>query len=199
MDGLIARETAMEPQITKDAFCTYTGARDQPQTLVFLISGNPGLIAYYHPFLSLLAQRLTGEDIEDVHAPSQSPSFQIYGCSLAGFEVEPAQKGENQVLSDVEDQICFIQEKLTAVLAKNSQHGVRGKQRVILMGHSVGAYIAMEVLRRHRDGLPNAKSTVNGEGEYDIVGAVMLFPTVKDIAHSPSGRKLTVCADFPLR
>lgn len=64
------------------------------------------------------------------------------------------------------------------------------RPRVILMGHSVGTYIAMEVLRRHRE---NQTTTAAGDSGFDIVGGIMLFPTVMDIANSPAGQKLTVC------
>lgn len=179
----------MEPHVAKDSFCTYTGQSEQPNATIFFISGNPGLIGYYHPFLSLLSQNLGDEarhtDIDD---SSQGSSFQIYGCSLAGFEVDSSgNKGSGKKLFDVEDQIRFVHEKLESVVAQNAARGAHGKQRVILMGHSVGAYIAMEVLRRHREDVADISP-----GAYDITGAVMLFPTVKDIAHSPSGQKLTV-------
>lgn len=57
------------------------------------------------------------------------------------------------------------------------------------MGHSVGTYIAMEVIRRHRE---RSTSDHSNTGGFDIIGGVMLFPTVMDIASSPSGKKLTV-------
>lgn len=64
--------------------------------------------------------------------------------------------------------------------------------KVILAGHSVGAFIAMEVLRTL--GERRKKKDVKWLGqEAEIVGGVMLFPTVMDIAKSPSGRVLSVC------
>lgn len=72
-----------------------------------------------------------------------------------------------------------------------------GGVKVILIGHSVGAYIAMEILRRHREGIKQkgASADTGGAGigaTMDIVGGILLFPTVVDIAQSSSGRKLTV-------
>jgi hypothetical protein len=71
------------------------------------------------------------------------------------------------------------------------------KAQVILIGHSVGSYIAMEVLRRSRERRENRSRGGDAdddgdEMEMEIIGGVMLFPTVVDIAKSPSGRKLTV-------
>ncbi|KAK7524252.1 hypothetical protein IWZ03DRAFT_20863 [Phyllosticta citriasiana] len=71
---------------------------------------------------------------------------------------------------------------------------------IILVGHSVGAYIAMEIMRRWRENL-----TVNGskEGEEDeepkgkIAGAICLFPTVTHIAKSDSGKKFSALLSMP--
>lgn len=190
----------MEPQITPNTFCSYTGPPAEADTTIFFISGNPGLIGYYHPFLSLLAQYL---------ADPQTASYQIYGCSLGGFEINDdsqphapssassssqqnnkheASARETQ-LYDLEDQIRFVQRKLLdlmEILASTAPETPR-KRNVILVGHSVGAYIAMELVRRHREAADRTASA-----DFDIVGGVMLFPTVLDIALSPSGQKLTV-------
>ncbi|KAJ5626704.1 hypothetical protein N7528_004131 [Penicillium herquei] len=202
----------MEPQITQNTFCTYTGAQDEVDTTIFFISGNPGLIGYYHPFLSLLAQNLAEES--EPGNQSQSPhktSFQIYGCSLGGFEIPSEGVKAEKRLYSLEDQIRFVHQKLESLMHKTkSASGSDGtesssrKHKVILIGHSVGAYIAMEVLRRHRDGIPSlegipeakSKSELEASRVFDIVGGVMLFPTVKDIAHSPSGQKLTTLLSF---
>ena len=186
----------MESQITQNTFCTYTGSRFEAETTVFFISGNPGLIGYYHPFLSLLAQNLAEPSAQSKTA------YQIYGCSLGGFEVDEKtsldgsryqgskdETGGEPELHDLEDQIRFVHQRLTAVMGESnasdaSDLSVPRKRKVVLIGHSVGAYIAMEVVKRHREA---------GEvSDFDIVGGVMLFPTVMDIAASPSGQKLTV-------
>ncbi|EPS34691.1 hypothetical protein PDE_09655 [Penicillium oxalicum 114-2] len=205
----------MDSQVTSRAFCTYTSSREDATTTVFFISGNPGLIGYYHPFLSLLT-----ENLKQDQSPEQSvtddanrhidPSFQIYGRSLGGFEIDDDGNDEGDELGtskarlyDLEDQICFVHGTLNALMCRNAAFagqslgkGPRslGKRNVILVGHSVGAYIAMEVLRRHRETVHNLADPQEGDVhgvDFDIIGGVMLFPTVQDIAHSPSGRKLT--------
>ncbi|KAF3395747.1 Uncharacterized protein F1880_006710 [Penicillium rolfsii] len=195
----------MEAQITSNTFCTYTASAKDATTTVFFISGNPGLIGYYHPFLSLLGKYLakTGD-------PSQTrqSSIQIYGCSLGGFEVDcenssSSKKAESSTLYDLEDQIVFVHDKLNALMSANSSSVKEvsrssAKRKVILMGHSVGAYIAMEVLRRHREANPvtEPESSSSYTVDFDIIGGIMLFPTVKDITHSPSGQKLTTLLSF---
>ncbi|KAJ5536164.1 hypothetical protein N7513_009350 [Penicillium frequentans] len=229
----------MEPQITRNTFCTYTGAQSESDTTVFLVSGNPGLIGYYHPFLSLLAQNLVdgsqSETQTETSSTTKKTSIQIYGCSLGGFEIpsdaehdygingKNGEHGAKNHLYDLEDQIRFVHRKLVDLMNmnNNSTYDASGqlksgsgsstpapKRKVILIGHSVGAYIAMEVLRRHREGIPDIEtlSSEPGPGKdladsvssssFDIIGGVMLFPTVKDIAHSPSGQKLTALLSF---
>src|SRR5205807_2345433 len=59
--------------------------------------------------------------------------------------------------------------------------------RVILIGHSVGAYILLEVIRRLRENVEREEEGVQ------VIGGICLFPTVTHIAKSPSGRKSSVC------
>ncbi|KAJ6110701.1 hypothetical protein N7486_002936 [Penicillium sp. IBT 16267x] len=227
----------MEPQITQNTFCTYTGAHSETDITVFFVSGNPGLIGYYHPFLSLLAQNLVEgsqpQTQPETESTTKKTSFQIYGCSLGGFEISSDVKhgsvknrghSAKNHLYDLEDQIRFVHRKLVDLMHRNNKifaddasgepksgsgsSNPAPKRKVILIGHSVGAYIAMEILRRHREGIPDIEtlSSETGSGvdladssslnSFDVIGGVMLFPTVKDIAHSPSGQKLTTLLSF---
>ncbi|BCS29818.1 bifunctional triacylglycerol lipase/ester hydrolase [Aspergillus puulaauensis] len=217
-----------KPHITPDSFfhktsppaCLAPSPSSCPTTIYF-ISGNPGLISYYHPFLSLLSKNLTSAS-----SPGQN-SFHVFGHSLAGFELEPAPSpktnaGTEKVKTkqppgtsgdyyyNVEDQIRFVQARLEAHMAAlrtesaSSSASASGtdapsqRPRVILMGHSVGTYIAMEVLRRHRENQTTTTTAAAAAGDsgFDIVGSIMLFPTVMDIANSPAGRKLTYLLRF---
>jgi hypothetical protein len=210
-------------------------------TTVFLIPGNPGLISYYHTFLSLLSRYLQVLKDEKNSSPATGvgsseepaavhPGFRICGASLGGFDIEDRSENDAEK-ADTDDaskrkrlyglgeQIEFVEGSLENAI-KSSLNGqaagsqdeiVSGDQsspqerkaRVILMGHSVGAYIAMEVLRRHRERETRRKTLNTSSGladcerdskldQIDIIGAVLLFPTVVDIAKSPSGKKLTV-------
>lgn len=131
-----------------------------------------------------------------------SDSFHIYGSSLGGFEVgaessNEKKKKEQPELYGLEQQIHLAESRLEAFVSANCPQpasttvttgNVQNRPRVILMGHSVGAYIAMEILRRHREEFSHAP--------FDIVGGIMLFPTVVDIALSPEGKRLTVGCDL---
>ncbi|KAL4916791.1 hypothetical protein BDW62DRAFT_218427 [Aspergillus aurantiobrunneus] len=218
---------SFKPHITPDSFFHETSPasslRPSPSwpITIYFITGNPGLISYYHAFLSLLGKKIV---------PGQD-KFHIIGHSLAGFELEPdnaAAQNETQKQKqkhvkdpqlehehehyyDVEEQICFVQGRLEAhmralradsagtttpttdttrssSLATSSEKQRQSpRPKVILIGHSVGTYMAMEILRRHRERQETAASENN---DFDIIGGVMLFPTVMDIASSPAGQKL---------
>ncbi|KAE8396288.1 hypothetical protein BDV23DRAFT_177830 [Aspergillus alliaceus] len=183
------------PHITADSFFSTPSTSDpslSPIT-IYMISGNPGLIGYYHTLLSILSEKL------NTHYAQQSRktnAFQIYGHSLAGFELTKT-PGSKPRYYDLEEQICFVQRKLddflTGAVDASGQRQTAPRPKVILIGHSVGSYIAMEILRRHRERAANgAWPSV----EFDIIGGVMLFPTVVDIAKSPSGQKLTRLLSF---
>ncbi len=63
---------------------------------------------------------------------------------------------------------------------------------MIFIGHSVGAYILLETVRLLN--LRRKEKIENGEVvDVDVVGGILLFPTIQDIALSKSGKIVTVC------
>ena len=191
-----------KPQITSNIFhhsISSSSRLNHSQITIYFITGNPGLIGYYHSFLSLLSSALSPLS----ETSSDGVSFRIYGRSLAGFEVGSGTEHRDEEKDgigcyDLEDQILYAQRGLNEVVSRTPESNSKNagqrpqNQKVILIGHSVGSYIAMEVLRRHRE-------SQNEEGNFDIIGGIMLFPTVIDIAKSPAGVKLTVSPPFPHR
>ena len=175
---------------------------------IFFVTGNPGCIAYYHHFLSLLAENLsmkkeTGE-VRRVH---------VYGHSLANFTEEKG--GYNDKLKEpmkilnLQEQIQYVEvilEQYVHSLQKGCvDQGLARRHaptqiKVILVGHSVGAYICMEVLRRQRamekmhNKLPNGDDDLGG---MKLVGFIGLWPTITWIGKSPSGRKISVSKGKP--
>ncbi|OJJ80266.1 bifunctional triacylglycerol lipase/ester hydrolase [Aspergillus glaucus CBS 516.65] len=190
--------------ITPDSFLRLPANAngDKAPITIFFITGNPGLIGYYHTFLSLLSDRL-GLD--------GGSSFQVFGHSLAGFELSKEQEGRKEKAVgegeekghyyNLEEQISYVQRKLGSFITnhyeQNQQNHDGEVPKVILIGHSVGTYIAMEVLRRHRERQRQHATTITTPSnnttaaEFDIIGGVMLFPTVVDIAKSPAGQRLS--------
>ncbi|OJD21743.1 hypothetical protein ACJ73_06918 [Blastomyces percursus] len=257
------------PHVTANSFLTTTTTTttsrsstttDEPESvLIYFITGNPGLISYYHVYLSLLSSELSSGTCTDVDdgsahdvdgsgsASNIIPQFIIHGKSMGGFEIiesehsmsdvngraqaqvqvhpRAAAAAMNTKLYNLSEQIEHVERNLNdfvdAWRAKMEQgqetdssiSSVQEEERrwrrgvnVILIGHSVGAYVAMELIRRHREKRSGRMTTSsssagwsegesesgNGnDGAMDIIGGILLFPTVVDIAKSSSGRKLT--------
>lgn len=183
--------------------------------MIFFIPGNPGLVSYYRTFLSVLAESKT--------SPSTS-SCVIAGFSLGGFEIlEHSQdrdevrrvlfpeKGPRGPLYSLQDQIKLTTARLESLVevlqgqtcsGKGFSDGRPGKGwRVILIGHSVGAYIALEVLRLHRQ-KPSRNGSAADLAEPKITAALLLTPTIVNIALSSNGKVLApllkYCPGFPL-
>jgi hypothetical protein len=158
---------------------------------IIFITGNPGLIEYYRTFLIHLYALLTAT----VAGVKKDVSYSVGGNSLIGFEIPEGNAGREEqegawTKLGVESgppfnltEVINAAEKQILLACKES-----GEQdRIILVGHSVGAYITLEIIQRHRARLE--KKVV---GEPSIVGGICLFPTVTHISKSPRGIILTV-------
>lgn len=153
--------------------------------IIYFLTGNPGLIEYYRTFLTHLYGLLSRNT-----ASNRDVEFQVYGRSLSGFEMDASDmktmKWRKQPPYGLQDQIRHSEDELTELVEEIKEQGAKDV-RVIIVGHSVGAYIALEVIRRLR-----AHGMAGDDFDTRIVGAVGLFPTVVDIARSESGIKASV-------
>lgn len=147
--------------------------------LIFMITGNPGLIAFYEPFLSTLRDLLSSSSV------SRCPRFHIYGHSLAGFGQTEGETGEVGLKAQIEhmEESLFKQVRLRGTNMNNSL------LKVILMGHSVGAYILLELISRHQESVET-----KGKMDFDLIGGILLFPTITHLAQSPQGMMYSVCS-----
>ena len=156
--------------------------------LIYMITGNPGLITYYRPFLSSLHNLLQSSPI------SQRANFYICGYSLAGFDTSPAGDGQSSkspvglkaTIDDTENLLYSHVELHQRSYAANGR-----SLKVILMGHSVGAYILLELIQHHK------KKVDSGNEDFDLIGGILLFPTITHIAKSPSGMVASVSNACP--
>ena len=151
--------------------------------LIYMITGNPGLITYYQPFLSTLHSLLQSSPA------SQNANFYICGYSLAGFETSSAGNGkESKTPLGLRDLIFDTEDQLYShVDAYQSSSAAHGRPlKVILMGHSVGAYILLELIQHHKTKVDS------GREDFDLIGGILLFPTITHIAKSPSGMVASV-------
>ena len=196
--------------------------------VIFFVTGNPGLIAYYHEFLSLLSQDVAAGTV-------------IYGASLGGFEVDveeettriAGQQAERRVLPrtkierskkgpfGLQDQIGICWERLRllieALIGNNKDHNIRDdlpglkdfnssrQLEVVLIGHSVGTYICLELIRLHKESVrrhsgsqrPSSFTPLPPGLRYTIPLSILLTPTITHISHSTSGRLLTPVFHIP--
>lgn len=152
--------------------------------LIYFITGNPGLIGYYDTFLSTLHDLLSG-------TPSlPTDVFHVYGQSLAGFgDDDPSLPIPTSPYS-LEYQIQRSQKSLEELRIPSGPREGQIYDSVILMGHSVGSYMVLEIIQRLRKKSSPLK----------IRSGILLFPTVTHIAQSPSGVKISALfriPDFP--
>lgn len=155
------------------------------QCLIYFLTGNPGLIDYYTPFLTHLRTLL--DNIETQRG--QKITFTIYGRDLAGFDDEDHPKPFNKTDNlphDVEYEIndCFkhliAANKIPASEGTSNPRAGEPFDEVIVMGHSLGTYIALELFHRHLHD-PSSAPDLN------LRSGILLFATIAHLAKSPKG------------
>ncbi|KAH6603191.1 hypothetical protein Trco_007966 [Trichoderma cornu-damae] len=180
----------MSPAISLPAKPRQRGVQPcQRRGLVYFICGNPGLVNYYVVFLDCLRGMLDAAD----EGPGGT-AYDIYGRDLLGFgddDHEPF--GESNEPWDLDGQIDGVYRDVAARAEAQGDDGEKGARPydfVILMGHSVGAYISVEIFHRHMKDASRAPHLHLRHG-------FLLFPTLTHIANSPSGRRLSVLRSIP--
>ena len=127
--------------------------------------GNPGVISYYDEFLTALHD--------------DSPSTTILGVSLAGHEEYELSKPLS-LQEQIQNKIRIV-DTITASPPFNSF--TEDKPRLVLMGHSVGAYMALQVLKERPQSVDNL---------------FLLFPTLSHISQgSAFGRVSGALTSLP--
>lgn len=116
--------------------------------IIYFLTGNPGLIEYYRVFLTHLYGLLSRNTASD-----RDVEFQVYGRSLSGFEMSSSEikthKYRKTPPYGLQDQIRHAEDDVVELVEEVKDQG--GKDvRVILVGHSVGSYIGLEIVRRLR-------------------------------------------------
>jgi pimeloyl-ACP methyl ester carboxylesterase len=153
--------------------------------LVYFVSGNPGLVGYYQDFLQSLRYQLSLIE-GDI-------AFHLYGTGLYGFKDDdhtPFTSESPPYI--VEDQICLLYENIASQrIAYDLGDGRKGTSYdfVILMGHSVGSYLCLEITHRHLKD-PSAAPHLK------IRHGIFICPTVTHIAQSPRGKNLVLLSKY---
>lgn len=141
--------------------------------LLLMIPGNPGLIEYYEDFLQYLYSFSTGElDIVAVqHANHSAGHFYPYDIPTDTKIGDGDDQKHGEDLWSLQDQ---IKHKL-AILDYLVDSPDWPVSQIVLAGHSVGAYIACELLKQR----PNNSA---------IAKVIHLFPTLWHIRSTPNGQ-----------
>uniref|UniRef100_A0A0H5FUX8 AB hydrolase-1 domain-containing protein n=1 Tax=Leucosporidium scottii TaxID=5278 RepID=A0A0H5FUX8_9BASI len=137
-----------------------------PSLVLLFIPGNPGLPHYYNSFMSSLQAALP---------PPVAARTAIYALGHLGHSPAYARwkQGETApgLQEQVDDKVKFVDE-----LKEKWDIGVgEGQTKVVLLGHSIGAWVCCETLKQR----PNL-----------ISQSIHLFPTISHMALTPNGKVL---------
>lgn len=156
-----------------------------PQVVVLFIPGNPGLSSYYIDFLHSIytSGSLKGKGGVEILAVSHrghAPLHRVGTNSVWGDNVtnqEQARKGYGVGLRDQVRHKIAVVDVIHNMYNRNGEGGERGerKTKVVVVGHSIGAWIAGEVLKARPD---------------SVDGLHLLFPTLAWIGRTPNARRL---------
>lgn len=130
---------------------------------------------------------------------SGGTAYDIYGRNLLGFsddEHEPFSTSNEPW--DLDGQIDGMYRDVASRTVIPDEAGAEGQEGeaarpydfVVLMGHSVGAYISVEIFHRHMQD-PSPAPHLN------LRHGFLLFPTLTHIANSPQGRNVGLLMSIP--
>lgn len=155
--------------------------------LLFFIPGNPGLVDYYTDFFDSLKARIGWAD----------GRIHVHGRDLFGFRDDSHEPFSNEHPPyNLEHQIEAVYNHLASLRRTDSTRNTPGKKGepydfIILAGHSVGSYIALEIFHRHLKDPSRAP-------HLKLHAGILLFPTVTHIAQSPAGKRLDLIRTTPM-
>lgn len=147
-----------------------------PKVVLLFIPGNPGISSYYIDFLQSIytAQSLSGASIEILSVSHRGHALlpivgdnPIWGSNV--LNANQARKGYGTSLQDQ------VRHKVAALDVVRKMYPDREKTKIVLVGHSIGAWMALELLKKRPE---------------DISGIHLLFPTLAWIGRTPSARRL---------
>ncbi|CAH7687031.1 hypothetical protein BY996DRAFT_4572968 [Phakopsora pachyrhizi] len=169
-----------------------------PEVVILFMPGNPGMVEFYQPFLNTLFNNLnsssisnivissshlshyirTGDDSLSQRIKNSFQSLRVMASNLNASRLFKASDRSNLVgeeHSALEKQVNYHNKVFESVYSSfDYERSERGPQ-IVLIGHSVGAYIATKVLER------------NGNKISHMIG---LFPTISEIGKTRNAAKL---------
>ncbi|XP_073424399.1 lipid droplet-associated hydrolase isoform X2 [Dendrobates tinctorius] len=134
-----------------------------PKFLFLIIPGNPGIVGFYKTFMQSLYCGFNRK-------------YPVWAISHAGHCSPPTGMDmtdeHDQQIDDVfslngqiEHKLCYLKQNVPADI------------RLVLIGHSIGCYIILEMMKR--------------SPELKVLKSILLFPTIERMAQSPQGKIMT--------
>ncbi|WVF71555.1 hypothetical protein IAT40_006363 [Kwoniella sp. CBS 6097] len=169
------RAVGAEGEVELNYWPASRGGSVPPERMIIFILGNPGLLGYYPPCLTHLHSLLP-----DDHA--------ILATSHIGHSTTipppPSALDLNQQLASKVELVQSIREYLDEWASEAGS--TQAKPKLCLMGHSVGAWLLCEVMKKL-----NSTSTSNSSDKSQDIPVVeagyLLFPTLGWIANTWNG------------
>lgn len=124
-------------------------------------------MTYYQSFLSTLFTSLNA-----ALAP-RLMSAHVGGYTPPGFRMSPGHISGVKLPASLKDQIGYAEQLIDSAIKTHVRSAARPK--LILVAHSIGTYMALEILRRYKD-------EHNALAHVDIIGVVLLCPTIVAMA-----------------
>lgn len=138
--------------------------QSRENALILVIPGNPGVVGFYGTFMQTLHRAFNCR-------------FPVWAVSHAGHCAPPDHMDMVQDASLAAELDVFgINGQIEHKLSFLRKH-VSRETRLVLIGHSIGCYIILEMMKR--------------DPELKVLKAVMLFPTIERMAVTPQGRVVT--------
>ncbi|KAG1972550.1 lipid droplet-associated hydrolase isoform X2 [Pimephales promelas] len=134
-----------------------------PKMLILVIPGNPGVVGFYKTYMRTLYQTFLQR-------------YPVWAVSHAGHCMPPETFDMIEDASVTEKDVFGLDGQIEHKLAFLQKHVPQGTN-LLLIGHSIGCYIILEMIKRDPD--------------LKVVKAVMLFPTIERMACSPQGKVMT--------
>lgn len=136
-------------------------SNDDNKTIVFFLPGNPGVLNLYVHFLESLYNFLN-QSVSSTFSPSSestSHSFNIHACGHANHHLHYDAKGENITQTNygiyglnfqIDHYTDYINQTLKTYAEYDPSSLVpNSKFKIILIGHSIGAYMAIKILQKN--------------------------------------------------
>jgi pimeloyl-ACP methyl ester carboxylesterase len=138
------------------------------EKLFFFIPGNPGLAEYYVEYLDGIHSRTEGK-------------YEFFCPSHIGFDTSP-----ESVKGYMSQRVYNLDEQIEQKVDLLKQLTADKEREVVIMGHSVGAWMVQRVVVRALKEIPHA--------QIKLVG--LLTPTIQDIALSDKGQLLVKAGQY---